>query len=146
MTTESVRTRDPRVQGIRTVLREAGPASGRQAASFCTLLRHGNPRGQPRQLADGMDDFDRDTRRAVLRPYRATNAAVSAQELSAVLRPLETSVLVRPSLLPAPRPPCAQIWIICARRPARPARLPAARIRRSEIVRAKDNVRVDSGA
>jgi hypothetical protein len=112
VTTESVRTRDPRVQGIRTVLREAGPASDRQAAGFRTLLRHGNPRGQPRQLADGMDDFDRDTRRAVLRPYRATNAAASAQELSAVLRPLKTSVLVRPSLSPAPRPPCAQIWII----------------------------------
>jgi hypothetical protein len=84
-----VRTRDPRAAGIRTALREAEPASGRQADGIRTLLRHGNPRGQPRQLADGMDDFDRDTRRAVLRPYRATNAAASAQELSAVLRPLK---------------------------------------------------------
>jgi pimeloyl-ACP methyl ester carboxylesterase len=34
-----VRTRDVRVDGIRTVLREAGPADDRQAAVFV----HGNP-------------------------------------------------------------------------------------------------------
>jgi len=40
------------------------------------------------------DDFDRDTRRAVLRLYRATDAAASAQELSAALRPLDRPALV----------------------------------------------------
>ena len=38
--------------------------------------RRGNPRGLPRQFADRMyDDFDRDTRRAVLRLYRAAAAS-----------------------------------------------------------------------
>ncbi len=64
-------------------------------AGFRALLRRGNPRGLPRQFADRMyDDFDRDTRRAVLRLYRATDAAASARELSAALRPLDRPALV----------------------------------------------------
>ena len=39
MTPESVRTRELRVDGVRTMLREAGPAGGREAAVFV----HGNP-------------------------------------------------------------------------------------------------------
>ena len=39
MIPESVRTRELRVDGIRTTLREAGPARGREAAVFI----HGNP-------------------------------------------------------------------------------------------------------
>ena len=40
---------------------------------FHLLLKHGNPRGLPRAFVDRMyDDFDRGTRRAVLRLYRAT--------------------------------------------------------------------------
>lgn len=39
MTPQSLRTRELRVDGIRTVLREAGPANDREAAVFI----HGNP-------------------------------------------------------------------------------------------------------
>lgn len=43
-------------------------------AGFRLLLRHGNPRGLPTAFVDRMyDDYDRGTRRAVLRLYRATN-------------------------------------------------------------------------
>lgn len=41
--------------------------------AFGLLLKHGNPRGLPKALVDRMfADFDRGTRRAVLRLYRAT--------------------------------------------------------------------------
>ena len=41
---------------------------------FHASLRHGNPRGLPRAFVDRMyDDYDRGTRRAVLRLYRATS-------------------------------------------------------------------------
>jgi pimeloyl-ACP methyl ester carboxylesterase len=41
---------------------------------FRLLLRHGNPRGLPAPFVRRMsEDFDRDTRRAVLKLYRATN-------------------------------------------------------------------------
>jgi pimeloyl-ACP methyl ester carboxylesterase len=41
---------------------------------FGLLLNHGNPRGLPKAFVDRMfADFDRDTRRAVLRLYRATS-------------------------------------------------------------------------
>jgi pimeloyl-ACP methyl ester carboxylesterase len=65
-------------------------------AGFGLLLRHGNPRGLPRPFVDRMyADFDRGTKRAVLRLYRATDdpGAASAQ-LSRVLRPLDRPALV----------------------------------------------------
>ena len=46
---------------------------------FRTLLRRGNPRGLPRAFVDRMyDDFDRDTRRAVLRLYRSVPDVAAA--------------------------------------------------------------------
>ncbi|WP_328499715.1 alpha/beta hydrolase [Streptomyces sp. NBC_00457] len=63
--------------------------------TFRALLRRGNPRGLPREFMDRMyDDFDRRTRRAVLRLYRATDAAAATGPLSAVLRPLRRPALV----------------------------------------------------
>lgn len=54
---------------------------------FCALLRRGNPRGLPREFLDRMyDDFDRGTRSAVLRLYRATDLGASVQALSEALR------------------------------------------------------------
>lgn len=63
---------------------------------FHLLLKHGNPRGLPRDFVDGMyDDYDRGTRRAVLRLYRATsNPDRLTEELAAVLRPLARPALV----------------------------------------------------
>ena len=57
------RSGEPRVAGRAAHgRRRPGSASG-------SLLRRGNPRGLPRAFVDRMyDDFDRDTRRAVLRP------------------------------------------------------------------------------
>ncbi|MDI9848574.1 alpha/beta hydrolase [Rhodoblastus sp. 17X3] len=41
---------------------------------FHMLLKHGNPRGLPKEFIDGMyDHFDAGTRKAVLRLYRATD-------------------------------------------------------------------------
>jgi pimeloyl-ACP methyl ester carboxylesterase len=41
---------------------------------FHALLKHGNPRGLPKEFVDGMfDHFDAGTRKAVLRLYRATD-------------------------------------------------------------------------
>lgn len=41
---------------------------------FHTLLKHGNPRGLPKNFVDAMyDHFDAGTKRAVLKLYRATN-------------------------------------------------------------------------
>jgi len=63
---------------------------------FRTLLRRGNPRGLPRAFVDRMyDDFDRDTRRAVLKLYRATsNQAVTAQRMAEALRQMPRPALV----------------------------------------------------
>jgi len=54
---------------------------------FHLLLKHGNPRGLPRPFVDRMfDDFDRGTRRAVLRLYRATrDVDTAARRLAGVL-------------------------------------------------------------
>ena len=65
-------------------------------AGFHLALKHGNPRGLPRAFIDRMyDHYDRDTRRAILKLYRATNnledAAVQAR---AVLRPRDLDCLV----------------------------------------------------
>jgi len=63
---------------------------------FRLLLKHGNPRGLPKAFVDRMyDDFDKGTRRAVLRLYRATNdPAGAAERLAAALRPLDRPALV----------------------------------------------------
>jgi pimeloyl-ACP methyl ester carboxylesterase len=63
---------------------------------FRLLLRRGNPRGLPRAFVDRMyDDFDRDTRRAVLRLYRSVADVSAAGEwLAAELRPLDRPALV----------------------------------------------------
>lgn len=66
-------------------------------ASFALALKHGNPRGLPMSFVSRMyDDFDRGTRRAVLRLYRATRdpGGSTARELAAALRPLERPALV----------------------------------------------------
>lgn len=48
---------------------------------FRLLLNHGNPKGLPRDFVDRMyDDYDRGTRRAVLRLYRATDEPGRAAE------------------------------------------------------------------
>jgi pimeloyl-ACP methyl ester carboxylesterase len=65
---------------------------------FHLLLKHGNPRGLPREFVDGMyEDYDQGTRRAVLRLYRATDEAdvrKMSTQLGAVLRPLARPALV----------------------------------------------------
>ena len=60
------------------------------------MLKHGNPRGLPREFLDHMySNYDRRTRRAVLKFYRATNDLDSdAEELSRSLRPLDLDALV----------------------------------------------------
>lgn len=66
-------------------------------ASFAMSLKHGNPRGLPQSFIDRMyDDFDRGTRRAVLRLYRATSdpGGSTARELAGALRPLDRPALV----------------------------------------------------
>ena len=66
-------------------------------ASFRLLLRHGNPRGLPRPFVDRMwNDFDRRTRRAVLRLYRNTDdpGGEVAEQLADGLRPLRLPALV----------------------------------------------------
>ena len=64
---------------------------------FRALLRRGNPRGLPRAFVDRMyDDFDRGTRRAVLRPLPlgARRRAPPASASRAALRPLDRPALV----------------------------------------------------
>jgi pimeloyl-ACP methyl ester carboxylesterase/2-polyprenyl-6-methoxyphenol hydroxylase-like FAD-dependent oxidoreductase len=63
---------------------------------FRTLLRRGNPRGLPRAFVDRMyDDFDRDTRRAVLRLYRSVpDVSAAGEALAAALRGLDRPALV----------------------------------------------------
>ena len=64
--------------------------------AFRLLLRQGNPKGLPRAFVERMyEDFDRDTRYAVLRLYRASgNLGDGTRALSAALRPLEVPALV----------------------------------------------------
>ena len=63
---------------------------------FRRAMERVNPRGLPAAFVDGMyDDYDRATRRAVLRLYRATsNPGQSAERLAAALRPLDRPALV----------------------------------------------------
>jgi pimeloyl-ACP methyl ester carboxylesterase len=63
---------------------------------FRTLLQHGNPRDLPPAFVDSLyDDYDRGTKRAVLRLYRATSdPAGAANQLAAALRPLDRPALV----------------------------------------------------
>ena len=62
---------------------------------FHLLLRHGNPRGLPREFIDQMfDDYDRGTRRAVLKLYRATGDPGRMEEMARALRPLARAALV----------------------------------------------------
>jgi pimeloyl-ACP methyl ester carboxylesterase len=65
-------------------------------AGFRALLRRGNPRGLPRPFVDRMyDDFDRATRRAVLRLYRSVDdPGAAGEELARALRPLDRPGLV----------------------------------------------------
>lgn len=64
--------------------------------AFRLLLRQGNPKGLPRAFVDRMyDDFDRDTRHAVLRLYRSSGSlADGAHALNGALRPLKVPALV----------------------------------------------------
>jgi pimeloyl-ACP methyl ester carboxylesterase len=63
---------------------------------FRLLLKHGNPRGLPVAFVDRMyNDYDRGTRRAVLRLYRSANdPAGAAERLWSALRPLDRPALV----------------------------------------------------
>ncbi len=63
---------------------------------FHQLLKLGNPRGLPASFIDSMfDNFDRGTRRAVLKLYRATNEiSGAADEAVAALKPRDLNALV----------------------------------------------------
>ena len=63
---------------------------------FRLLLRRGNPRGLPRAFVDRMyDDFDRETRSAVLDLYRSVpDVAGDGERLAQALRPLDRPALV----------------------------------------------------
>lgn len=62
--------------------------------AFRLLLKEGNPRGLPREFVDRMyDDFDRGTKRAVLKLYRASPHDLQAP-LVPVLRELDRPMLV----------------------------------------------------
>jgi pimeloyl-ACP methyl ester carboxylesterase len=65
-------------------------------SGFRLLLRHGNPRGLPTPFIDRMyDDYDRGTRRAVLRLYRATGSpGALAGAMGATFRQLDVPALV----------------------------------------------------
>ncbi|MCV2490786.1 alpha/beta hydrolase [Geodermatophilus sp. YIM 151500] len=60
------------------------------------LLRHGTPRGLPREVVEGLHRSltDPAVGRAVLRLYRATDMAAVSEHLHARLRPLDVPVLV----------------------------------------------------
>ncbi len=64
--------------------------------AFHLLLKHGNPRGLPAAYVDQMyDTYDRGTRRAVLKLYRATDdPAHMSQSWANALRPLARPALV----------------------------------------------------
>ena len=63
---------------------------------FSVLLKHGNPRGLPKAYLDEMyDNFDRGTKRAVLKLYRATsNLGEAADMLHSSLAPLNLPAFV----------------------------------------------------
>jgi pimeloyl-ACP methyl ester carboxylesterase len=63
---------------------------------FRLLLRRGQPRPLPRPFVDRMHaDFDRHTRRAVLRLYRSVpDVSAAGERLAAALRPLDRPALV----------------------------------------------------
>lgn len=65
-------------------------------AAFRTLVAAGEPRGLPRDFLDRMyDHYDRRTKRAVLKLYRATgDPGVGGRELAALLAPLDLPALV----------------------------------------------------
>jgi pimeloyl-ACP methyl ester carboxylesterase len=65
-------------------------------AGFRLLLKHGNPRSLPPEFVDRMyNDYDRSTKRAILKLYRATSEpGQRALELSQALRPAKLPVLV----------------------------------------------------
>ncbi len=60
------------------------------------LLRHGNPRGLPRDVVERMyrDYQDPGVQRAVLRLYRATDPGAGSEQLHQQLRSLERPALV----------------------------------------------------
>jgi pimeloyl-ACP methyl ester carboxylesterase len=63
-------------------------------SGFRMMLRRGDPRGLPREFLDRMyDDYDRSTRRAVLRLYRATPPG-GGHELVPLFRELDRPALV----------------------------------------------------
>ena len=64
--------------------------------AFHIVLKHGNPRGLPKPFIDGMyANFDRGTRRAILKLYRATNDLGGAADAAqAALKPLDLDCLV----------------------------------------------------
>lgn len=65
-------------------------------AAFRTLINRGQKRKLPREFVDGMyDNFDRDTRRAVLEHYRAeANPRPGARRQADALRPHDVPALV----------------------------------------------------
>lgn len=64
--------------------------------SFRMLLNRSEPRGLPREFVDGMyDHYDRRTRRAVLKLYRATDdPGAASEELAAAMAPRDIPALV----------------------------------------------------
>lgn len=70
--------------------------AGATRPAFRLLLRHGNPRGLPHEFVDRMyDDYDRGTRRAVLKLYRATpKPGAMAEEVIRRFRDLQLPALV----------------------------------------------------
>jgi len=77
------------------VLGELFQASGTRTM-FRWLVDRGEPRGLPRAFVDRMyDHFDKRTRRAVLKLYRATgDPGAGVRELAALLAPLDLPALV----------------------------------------------------
>jgi pimeloyl-ACP methyl ester carboxylesterase len=63
---------------------------------FDLALKHGNPRGLPREFVDRMfSSLDKGTKRAVLKLYRATtDLGGAARELTQALKPLDLDALV----------------------------------------------------
>jgi pimeloyl-ACP methyl ester carboxylesterase len=77
------------------VLGELFQATATRGA-FRTLINRGEPRGLPRPFIDEMyDHYDRRTKRAVLKLYRATDdPGAAAKEFSALMAPRDVPALV----------------------------------------------------